>query len=306
MINEEVYKAFIDTMKVPDWVQLLVKLTVKMIDRSWKTMLNFLNLGRSGVNVIINFSVITKVFRKTTFTGLFTNFFSFTSYSYKTGLIATLVHRAYMINNTWSGFHEELAKLKGILLKNSYPTTLIDNIIKNTINKFFDNPSDNTKVNDNIFYVKLPYVGKFSSTIKKRVNQLLKRLCNNNIKINIVFSSYKIRSMFGVKDSIPKELRSFVVYKFTCSSCGACYVGETSRHFATRINEHLKTDKVSHIYKHIMSSKVCLAQCSPESFCILDRARNSYELKIKEAIHILWEKPTLNQQLSHFNLKLSL
>ena len=27
---------------------------------------------------------------------------------------------------------------------------------------------------------------------------------------------------------------------------------------------------------------------------------------IKEAIHILWEKPTLNHQLFHVNLKLSL
>ena len=48
-------------------------------------------------------SLLTSVYRKKTFTGLLTNYFSFTSYSYKVGLIRTLVDRAYKINNTWSG-----------------------------------------------------------------------------------------------------------------------------------------------------------------------------------------------------------
>ena len=44
-------------------------------------------------------SSLTSVYRKKTFTGLLTNYFSFTSYSYKVGLIKTLVDRAYKINN---------------------------------------------------------------------------------------------------------------------------------------------------------------------------------------------------------------
>ena len=39
----------------------------------------------------------TSTYRKNTFTGLLTNFFSFTSFSYKVGLIRTLVDRAYKI-----------------------------------------------------------------------------------------------------------------------------------------------------------------------------------------------------------------
>ena len=34
---------------VPDWVQLYVKLETKLPDSGWQTMLNLLNLGRSGV-----------------------------------------------------------------------------------------------------------------------------------------------------------------------------------------------------------------------------------------------------------------
>ena len=40
-------------------------------------------------------SFLTRVYRKKTFTGLLTNYFSFTSYSYKVGLIRTLIDRAY-------------------------------------------------------------------------------------------------------------------------------------------------------------------------------------------------------------------
>ena len=53
-------------------------------------------------------SLLTRVYRKKTFTGLLTNYFSFTSYSYKRGLIRTLVDRAYKINNTWLGLQRTL------------------------------------------------------------------------------------------------------------------------------------------------------------------------------------------------------
>ena len=56
------------------------------------------------LDICINYSqdrVITSVYREKTFTGLLINFFSFTSFSYKTaGLIRTLVGRVSKINNT--------------------------------------------------------------------------------------------------------------------------------------------------------------------------------------------------------------
>ena len=69
---------------------------------------------------------LTRVYRKETFTGLLINYFSFTSYSYKMGLIKALVDRAYKIKNTWLGFHEDINKLTDILKKNLFPAHLID------------------------------------------------------------------------------------------------------------------------------------------------------------------------------------
>ena len=64
---------------------------------------------------------------------LLTNYFSFTSYSYKVGLIRTLVDRAYKINNTWLGLHEDITKLMEILKKNLFPAHLIERVVNRYI-----------------------------------------------------------------------------------------------------------------------------------------------------------------------------
>ena len=130
-------------------------------------------------------------------------------------------------------------------------------------------------------------------------------LCND-LDIKLVFSSFKIGNMFSVKDPVPNGLRSRVVYKFTCAGCNACYVGETTRHFSTRAREHLASDRASHIFKHLHNSENCRPLCSLDCFHISDHASTTFQLKIKEAIHIQKEQPSLNQQLHHVNLKFSL
>jgi len=46
---------YVQSLRVPDWIQLYVKLATKLPNRSWQTLLNFLNIGRSGVSYNINF-----------------------------------------------------------------------------------------------------------------------------------------------------------------------------------------------------------------------------------------------------------
>ena len=87
------------------------------------------------LDVLINndiHSPVTSVYRKKTFTGLLTNYLSFTSHSYKLGLIRTLVDSDYKINNTWLSFHEDIKKLTKILQKNLFPVHLV----QNTINRY--------------------------------------------------------------------------------------------------------------------------------------------------------------------------
>ena len=107
--------------------------------------------------------------------------------------------------------------------------------------------------------------------------------------------------MFSVKDGSPVALKSMVVYQFSCAGCNSRYIGETSRHFSTRIKEHTESDKNSHICKHFNTSPLCKNKYSPSCFSILDSASNSIDLKLKEAFYINKIKPELNRQLQHYN-----
>ena len=124
---------------------------------------------------------------------------------------------------------------------------------------------------------------------QKKVRHFPKRYCNN-IDIKLVWSSFKIGNLVSVKDPIPHGLRTDVVYKFLCAGCSACYVSETTWHFSTRVCEHISSDRTSHIFKHLQNSEHCHTLYSNDCFSILDHASTTFQLKIKEAIHILWEK----------------
>ena len=70
----------------------------------------------------------------------------------------------------------------------------------------------------------------------------------------VVFYSFKIKNHFLYKDPIPDDLKSFLVYKFTCASCSSNYIGQTCCHFKTSIKEHFKKDNKFHVFKHLHST----------------------------------------------------
>ena len=80
------------------------------------------------------------------------------------GLIKTLVDRAYKINNTWLGFHEDINNLTDILKKNLFPAHLIEKIINRYITGTQSNhhPRGSLPTTSPTFYFKLPYIRHFS------------------------------------------------------------------------------------------------------------------------------------------------
>ena len=67
-----------------------------------------------------NHSFCTSVFQKSTSIGLCTSFSSFTHFSYKVGLIKTLINRAYVISSSWDLFHDEIKNTKHLLEKTCF------------------------------------------------------------------------------------------------------------------------------------------------------------------------------------------
>ena len=124
-------------------------------------------------------------------------------------------------------------------------------------------------------------------------------------KIKIVLTPFKVADMFNVKDPIPKTIKSFVVYKFLCPGCNSCYIGEKTRYLSARIKEHLETDKKSHIFAHLVNNETCKALSTENCFEIIDSTSTPFKLKLKEAMHIIWKKPSLNKQQKHVSFSIT-
>ena len=247
----------------------------------------------------------TSVYRKSTFTGLLTNFKSFVPFSYKLALVKTLIHRIFQICNTWTNFHKDVGDLEKILGKNCFPPKVIAKQIRNYLNDKLS-PEKKDKSSDDITpnYYKLPYIGNFSKTTKNKISEICKKYCKT-LSVRLCFSLFKTGSLFSVKDVTPPEHKPSVVYLFSCTGCETSYVGETAKRYCDRVQEHLFTDKGSKVFQHLKSNVNCKNLCDTSSFKILDSARTDFQRKLKEAIHIEWRKPSLNKQVKHVILSIT-
>ena len=203
-----------------------------------------------------------------------------------------MVDRSFKICNNWNSFHNDIENIKSNLIKNAYPPFLIDKVIKKYLDHKFSSNQNQLKDTSNVYYFKLPYIGNLSHHIKNKFSKLCKEFCKENFNIKLVFNSFKIKSYFSYKNPIPDDLKSFLVYKFTCASCSFSNICKTSRHFKTRIEEHIKKDSKSHILKHLHSTTTCFDSCSSVSLKIIDKANYKFILEIKKLYILIGENLT--------------
>ena len=72
---------------------------------------------------------IKQMSHKSTYTDIFLNVKSFTSFSYKINLIQCLIDRSFKICNNWNSFYNDIKNIKSNLTKNAYSPFLIDRVI---------------------------------------------------------------------------------------------------------------------------------------------------------------------------------
>ena len=162
------------------------------------------------------------------------------------------------------------------------------------------------KDKSDVHHFKLPHIGNLSQHTKNKPTKLCKEFCKEIFTIKLFFNSFKIEHCFSHEDSIPDDFKSFLVYKFTCASFSFSYIAKTCRHFKTRIEDHIKKDNKSHIFKHLHSTATCFDLYNSLSFKIIDKANSESDGKTKEALHNNWREPNLNAQQNHSALILSL
>ena len=250
-------------------------------------------------------TVSIQTYHKPSFTGLYTNFLSFTPLAYKVGLIRCLLYRAFRINNSWLGFHQDVVKIHEYLQKNCFPKHLLEKITRSFINQNYlpnnirKELPKSTEKQKNVNHFRLPYIGKASHLTQKRLQEVIRKCCKD-VDIRFVFIPLKIGSYFSTKDMVPRLLKSHVVYRFVCLGCNAKYIGFTTRHLGTRVAEHLNVDRCeTAISQHLRESVSCKALCNHDCFAIINHGSTKASLKIKEALHIAEETPELNALVRH-------
>ena len=85
---------------------------------------------------------VTSIYRKKTFTGLYTTWDSFTPRKYKINLIRMLTYRCFRICSSASLLQSALNDLKKLLLQNGYPQGVITYNINDVLNRNKNKPND--------------------------------------------------------------------------------------------------------------------------------------------------------------------
>ena len=130
-------------------------------------------------------------------------------------LLKTLIDRTFKINNIWTGFHDDLQKMSVILQKNLFPDNLINKCISQFILKSVKGsktqPHSGVKPQDTPeFHYKIPYIGHSSVIAQNKIRKLANRFCKP-IDVKLVFTTFKIKNLFNLKDVFPEGLRTRVV-----------------------------------------------------------------------------------------------
>ena len=121
---------------------------------------------------------VTSVYRKPTFSGVYTHFDSFLPEVYKVGMIYTLAYRCFKICSDWTKFHEELNFLKQVFLKNGYPLSFIGKCFKMVINKLVIKRPQVTTVEKKTLILSLPHLGDISLQTRTKLRKSFESFLN--------------------------------------------------------------------------------------------------------------------------------
>ena len=157
---------------------------------------------------------------------------------YGVGLVRCLVNRALRICSD-AKLNDKLEFLKELFLNNGY--------LIGAVNKFVSRMAviDDGKVNTGQRVVfRLPYVGECHCDLEHHVRSVVHRAFDD---VNVI-TVYNLRRAFTVmKDVLPTNLLSKVVYSFECWQCDSWYVGRTLQTLNARIK---------HVPRHLLLSEV--------------------------------------------------
>ena len=244
--------------------------------------------------------LMRSVYRKPTFTGLYTRWDSFVPTSQKINLIKSLTSRAKKICSP-SMLEAEVAKLMDIFVKNGYPAHIVDRTIRQVL-QTSSTVRDRKEEGQQCASLRLPWIGHESIKFRREFHETVQRAFPG-VKSRMTFTTQHAFSG-KAKDVLPATDQSLLVYEYTCC-CGCTYVGKTIQRFSERIRQHVPEKLLaeepvlesarsdSAVTRHLKRSPACISEETRGRFKVLARARSEAHLNVLEALFILKFTPTL-------------
>ena len=262
----------------------------------------------------------TDIHRKATDTNVYTHWEAFAPKAWKTGTLKGLIRRAHIICSTEESRDREIKHLKAVFKEqNGYPSRVIHECVVSVQRKIEQergavsendpsngengsgNPTEGEaeETNEVNPIICLPFKGKEGDKIISQFKNALVKALPKEVKPRFAYKGKKIGSLFRVKDPVPEEHESNLVYAFHKNE-ETKYVGETKVRYGTRQHEHGQSDKKSAIFKFKEQSGL---EVSSEDFEILEKGyQNTVKRKLAEALYIKELCPPLNEQVKSAKL----
>ena len=246
-----------------------------------------------------DFSFLTSVYRKPTFTGLYLIWHSFAPTSRKLNLIRCLSYRALNICSD-SQIENKLQVIKNIFTDNGDPEDDIDVNITYTVTSF-KNPNKLFGPPKCPVYFRLLWVGSASQSLADKIAFSV-YCCYHAVNLRPIFIT---RPAFNSTNKDKRLIfkQSNLIYNFVCQ-CNSTYISMASQRLEVSVRQHVPRFLLSGrltsehsqamdsaIGEHLLTINSCRTSNEDDCFSVQHRARDRSHLEVLEVIYISMNRP---------------
>ena len=252
---------------------------------------------------------VTSVYRKPTDAGRCLNAASECPERYKQSVVRSYLRRAYKTSSNWTVFHQEVVRIKQILVNNGYTNSFLDREVNFFLNKYLQN-SDERETHATS--IKLYYCNQMNGAYKtdeRVIRDIIKskvKCINDDDKLDLViyYKNKKVSNLL-MKNNLtqdPSPLKQTnVIYNFNCNidDCALLpnvnYIRMTRTTLSRRLTMHLQNGNIKDHMRDAHNRIITREQLVGNTK-ILRHCSDTHRLLAYEALTILENNPAINTQ----------
>ena len=231
---------------------------------------------------------------------------------YKRNVINNYLFRAYKFSENWSSFHSEVQRIKQTLINNNYTNRFVDHSIKTFVNNILKSTATSKKEIQIPTSIPLYYCGQMhrhykvdEKVLKGILATKVTSATNVPININIYYRNKKTHNLVIRNNCSPtkdKLQSTHLVYEFKCPipHCKVDkYIGSTTTTLSRRLTMHLQNGSILQHF-NMNHGRALKRKTLVDNVSVIAKEKDIRQLRIKEALLILQQRPEINRQFDKF------